>query len=37
LLVADVTREQLDQVQRDPSLLPLGWSLEGNQIWRRRR
>ncbi len=37
LLVADVTREQLDQLQRDPSLLPPGWSLEGNQIWRRRR
>ncbi len=37
LLVADVTRDQLEQLKRDPSRLPPGWSLEGNQIWRRRR
>ena len=37
LLVADVTREQLDQLQRDPSFLPPGWSLDGNQLWSRRR
>jgi hypothetical protein len=37
LRVADVTSEQLDQAKRDPSLLPAGWSLEGSQVWRRRR
>ena len=37
LLVADVTRDQLEELKRDPSLLPPGWSLEANQIWRRRR
>jgi hypothetical protein len=37
LWVADINREELDQLQRDPSLLPQGWSLEGNQIWGRRR
>jgi hypothetical protein len=36
MLVADVTTEDLDQVKQDPSRLPPGWSLEGNQIWRRR-
>jgi hypothetical protein len=37
LLVADVNRDQIEQLKRDPSLLPPGWSLEANQIWRRRR
>jgi len=37
LLVADVTSDQLDQLKRDPSLLPPGWSLDGNHVWRRRR
>lgn len=35
LLVADVTSEQLDQINLDASCLPPGWSLENNRTWRR--
>ncbi len=35
LFVADVTSDQLDRIQRDPSRLPPGWSLEDTRIWRR--
>lgn len=35
LLVADVTSEQLDQIQRDPSYLPAGWVLGETKVWRR--
>jgi hypothetical protein len=35
LFVADVTSEQLDQIQKDPSRLPSGWSLGGSRVWRR--
>jgi hypothetical protein len=35
LLVADITSEQLDQIKRDPSRLPPGWSLDGARTWRR--
>lgn len=35
LSVADVTSEQLAQIKKNPSLLPAGWSLDENQIWRR--
>ncbi len=37
LRVADVTREQIEEIKRDSALLPPGWSLDGNQIWVRRR
>jgi hypothetical protein len=36
LLVADVNSEQLQQVKRDPSRLPAGWSLDQSQIWKRK-
>jgi len=35
LFVADVTSDELDQIKRDPSRLPSGWSLDDNRIWRR--
>jgi hypothetical protein len=35
LSVADVTTEILEQIERDPSILPGSWSLEGKQVWRR--
>jgi hypothetical protein len=35
LFVADVTSEQLDQIKKDPSRLPSGWSLDQSKIWRR--
>lgn len=35
LFVADITSEQLDQIKHDPSYLPVGWSLDGNMVWRR--
>lgn len=35
LYVADVTTNQLEQAQKDPSQLPSGWSLDGRQFWRR--
>jgi hypothetical protein len=35
LLVADITGEQLDQIKKDPSRLPPGWSLDGSKTWRR--
>jgi hypothetical protein len=35
LFVADITTEQLANVKRDSSLLPRGWSLDENTIWRR--
>jgi hypothetical protein len=35
LFVADVTSEELEQIKRNPSRLPQGWSLDGNKIWRR--
>lgn len=34
--IADVTSEQLDQIQQDASLLPPGWSLNGKRVWGRR-
>ena len=36
LNVADISSEQLRQIEKDSSLLPAGWSLDGSQIWRRR-
>lgn len=36
LLVADITSEQLEEIKRDRSRLPAGWSLDRNTIWRRR-
>ncbi len=35
LLVADITSEQLEEIKRDPSRLPPGWSLDRKTIWRR--
>jgi hypothetical protein len=35
LFVADITSEQLDQIKKDPSRLPSGWSLDESKIWRR--
>ncbi len=35
LFVADITSEELEQIKRDPSRLPSGWSLDGNAMWRR--
>ncbi len=35
LFVADITSEELEQIKRDSSRLPKGWSLEANTIWRR--
>jgi hypothetical protein len=35
LFVADVTGEQFERIKKDPSLLPPGWSLKDNTIWRR--
>jgi hypothetical protein len=35
LFVADINTEQLDQIKKDPSRLPPGWSLDGSRIWRR--
>jgi hypothetical protein len=36
LVVADVTSDQLEQVKKNPSRLPAGWSLDGNRVWGRR-
>jgi len=36
LFVADVTTDQLEQVKRDPALLPPGWALKGATTWSRR-
>lgn len=36
LLVADISSDQLEQIKQDASLLPQGWSLNENQIFRRR-
>jgi hypothetical protein len=35
LSVADITTEQLDRIQQDPSRLPPGWSLDEKRVWRR--
>ncbi len=35
LFVADVTSEQLEQAEKDPSRLPPGWSLDGKKVWGR--
>lgn len=35
LLVADITSDQFERIQQDPSLLPPGWSLDGSVTWRR--
>jgi hypothetical protein len=35
LFVADVTSEQLDQLQLDPARLPQGWRMDGGKVWRR--
>jgi hypothetical protein len=37
LSIADVSSDQLEQIKHDPAQLPPGWSLDGSQIWRRRR
>ena len=37
LSIADVSSEQLEQIQQDPARLPKGWSLDGKQVWPRRR
>ncbi|HEV3167861.1 MAG TPA: hypothetical protein VGZ22_27920, partial [Isosphaeraceae bacterium] len=36
LFVADITSERLEQIKKDPSLLPPGWSLDGKVTWGRR-
>lgn len=36
LLVADVTRDQFEQIERGASKLPPGWSLSGSKHWGRR-
>lgn len=36
LRIADVSSDQLDQVRQDPARLPVGWLLDGGQVWRRR-
>jgi hypothetical protein len=36
LFVADVSSEQVEQIKKDASGLPSGWSLNGNKVWRRR-
>ena len=33
--VADVTPDEWKQIQTNPSLLPVGWNLQGNSITRR--
>lgn len=35
LFVADITTDQLEQIKRDASRLPPGWSLDGTKVWRR--
>jgi hypothetical protein len=35
LFVADITSDQLDQIKKDPSRLPSGWSLDESRTWRR--
>ncbi len=35
LLVADVTSDQLGRITNDAALLPPGWSLGGDTVWRR--
>jgi hypothetical protein len=37
LVVADVTSEELQHLQRDPAPLPPGWALDGAAVWGRRR
>jgi hypothetical protein len=37
LLAADVTTEQLEQINNDAARLPVGWALNGHRIWSRRR
>jgi hypothetical protein len=37
LLVADVTSEVLEGIQREPSRLPPGWFLDGKTMWGRRK
>lgn len=36
LRIADMSSDQLDQVKHDPGRLPVGWSLDDGQVWRRR-
>jgi hypothetical protein len=36
LLVADITRDQFEQIEQDTSKLPQGWSLQGRKHWGRR-
>lgn len=36
LRIADVSTDQLDQAKQDPGRLPVGWSLDDGQVWRRR-
>lgn len=33
--IVDITPDEWRHIQTDPSLLPTGWSLEGNRITRR--
>jgi hypothetical protein len=35
LFVADISSDEFDQIQHDPSRLPPGWSLKGSTRWRR--
>jgi hypothetical protein len=35
LMIADITSKQLEEIKRDPSRLPPGWSLDESRIWRR--
>jgi hypothetical protein len=36
LLVADVNGRQVEQINKDPSLLPAGWEISGRQVWGRK-
>ena len=36
VFIVDITSEQLDQIKKNPALLPAGWSLDGHQVWKRR-
>ena len=36
LSIADISRDQFEHIQCDPGILPPGWVIDGNLVWRRR-
>jgi hypothetical protein len=36
LAIADVSGDHLEVIRREPTMLPSGWVLDGNTVWRRR-